>query len=65
MKLKTYMLFNAKRIEIVWRDEAFLFYNKIEVGHIEKVKWNKETGEVEIIFRINEENKQKIKDLLK
>jgi hypothetical protein len=63
MKLKTYMLFSPERKEIVWQDEAPLWYEGIKIGKIEKVDWNKETGEVEITMKIYK-NVKRIKKLI-
>ena len=64
MKLKTYMLFSPERAEIVWQDEAPLLYEGVKIGKIEKVDWNKETGAVEITFKVFKKNINKIKKLI-
>ena len=65
MKLKTYMLFSPERAEIVWQDNAPLLQDGIKIGKIEKVNWNKQTGEVEIIFKVFDKNIKRVKKLIK
>lgn len=64
MKLKTYILFSSERKEIVWHDETPLLYEHIKIGKIEKVNWNKQTGKVEIIFKVFHKNIKQIEKLL-
>jgi paraquat-inducible protein B len=58
------MLFSPKRAEIVWQDEAPLWYEGIKIGKIENVQWDKQTGEVEITFKVFKKNINKIKKLI-
>lgn len=64
MKLKTYMLFSPERAEIVWQDDAPLLHGVIKIGKIESVLWNKQTGEVEITFKVFNKNIKKVKKLM-
>jgi hypothetical protein len=65
MKLKTYMLFSPERKEIVWQDDAPLLHEGIKIGKVEKVNWNKQTGEFEIIFKVFDKNIKRVKKLIK